>query len=100
VEAPPDEGRALSRRRRLLRRMALCVQAYLKMDRVDKAEQQIKVRSRALAGAAAAGGGRCRGCAGMPVARPLDRLWLWLESSAGASHAQRPAQPIFACLNV
>lgn len=25
-------------------RMALCVQVYLRMDRVDKAEQQIKVR--------------------------------------------------------
>ena len=24
--------------------MALCVQVYLKMDRVDKAEQQLKVR--------------------------------------------------------
>jgi hypothetical protein len=27
--------------------MALCVQAYLKMDRVDKAEQQIKARASA-----------------------------------------------------
>jgi hypothetical protein len=25
--------------------MALCVQVYLRMDRVDKAEQQIKVRA-------------------------------------------------------
>lgn len=29
-------------------RLALCVQVYLKMDRPDKAEQQVKVRGLAL----------------------------------------------------